>query len=357
MRYPNYTLKPMPARLICFCILALILSSCIQRFEPEIKSSDATKYVVTGGVNRGDSIQRVSISTASLLRMPKFVPIVSCNVRIIDAKGNEYKGRDMLDGTYEFKIPDTELIPGNSFRVDITVPSGAHIVSDFDQLNDGPPIDSLYYQLEDIPTSNPLNPIRGIQFYVDFDGTNYACRNYRVEATETWEYTAKYYEVREGAVCWLTVNVRNIFTISTENQTQNAYRKSALNFVDNYSSQRLRYMYSLLVSQYSLSDAAYAYWNKVKINTLDQGGLYENQPFKIAGNLHNVSNPSQEVLGFFGASTRTTKRIFVGAVPGLPIQFVDCRPLTEKGEVHNPECVDCRNKVGGTNKKPDFWPY
>jgi hypothetical protein len=315
------------------------------------------KYVVTGGVNRGDKVQRISVSTASLLRMPKFVPIVSCKARIIDAKGNEYKGRDMLDGTYEFDIPETELQPGNSFRVDIDVPDGSHIVSDFDQLNDGPPIDSLYYQRVDIPTSNPFNPIRGIRFYVDLDGTNYSCRNYRLEATETWEYTAKYYEVSDGAVCWLTVNVRNIFTISTENQTENVYRKSPLNFVDNYSSQRLRYMYSLLVNQYSLSDAAFAYWNKVKINALDQGGLYENQPFKISGNLHNVTDPTQEVLGFFGASTHSSKRIFVGGIPGLPNQFVDCRPLTEKGEVHNPECVDCRNKVGGTNKKPDFWPY
>ena len=315
------------------------------------------KYVVTGGVNRGDSIQHVSISTASLLSMPKFVPIVSCNVKIIDAKGNEYKGRDMLDGTYDFKIPETELVPGNSFKIDIVVPAGDHIVSDYDLLNDGPPVDSVYYKLKDIPTSNPFKPIRGIEFYVDLDATDYACRNYRIDATETWQYTANYPETSEGAVCWLTVNVRNIFTISTENQTENVYRANALNYVDNYSSQRLRYMYSLLVNQYSLSDAAYAYWNKVKINTLDQGGLYENQPFKIAGNLHNVTNPTHEVLGFFGASTLTTKRIFVGAVPGLPIEFVDCRPLTEKGEVHNPECVDCRNKVGGSNQKPAFWPY
>ncbi len=315
------------------------------------------KYVVTGGVNRGDTIQHVSISTASLLRMPKFVPIVSCNVKIIDEKGNEYKGRDMLDGTYEFNIPETELVPGNSFRIDIVVPAGDHIVSDYDLLNDGPPVDSVYYERKDIPTSNPFNPIKGIQFYVNPDAANYACRNYRIDATETWEYTANYPETIDGAVCWLTVDVRNIFTISTENQTENVYRANALNFVDNYSSQRLRYMYSLLVNQYSLSDAAYVYWNKVKINALDQGGLYENQPFKIAGNLHNVTDPTREVLGFFGASTHSSKRIFVGTVPGLPIEYVDCRPLTEKGEVHNPECVDCRRKVGGTNQKPAYWPY
>jgi len=343
-------------QLLIFLLFSMVLPSCIKRFEPEIKSSDSMKYVVTGGVNRGDSIQYVSISTASLLRMPKFVPIVSCNVKIIDAKGNEYKGRDMVDGTYAFNIPQTELVPGNSFRVDIVVPEGAHIVSDFDQISDCPPIDSLYYNLKDIPTSNPFNPIRGLQFYIDLDATNYICRNYRVEATETWEYTAKYFETSEGAVCWLTVNIRNIFTISTENQVENVYKKSALNFVDNYSSQRLRYMYSLLVNQYSLSDAASEYWNKVKINTMDQGGLYENQPYQVVGNLHNISNPSQSVLGFFGASTRTTKRIFAGQIPGLPIEYEDCRPLQSPHERHNPECVDCRNKVGGTNKKPDYWP-
>ncbi len=337
-------------------LIMLMLSSCIKRFDPMIKSSDARKYVVSGQVNRGDLVQRINVSFSTSLALQKYVPVTGCVVKIIDGKGNVYPTNDILDGNYEFVIPENELLPGNTFMVDIQVPGGNHIVSDYDSLHYCQEVNNVDYELQLKPAVYPAIPVGGVQFYVDVDGKNSSCRRYRFEPVETWKYTANlYYLVWYGhEVCYLTMKVRNMFILSTENQTENKYKHFPLHFVDNYSSQRLRYGYSLLVRQYSLSEAAWKYFEKLKINAGEQGGLYENQPEETNGNLHDLTHPEQQVLGFFGASTVESQRIFVSSVIVNNENF-DCllAPLAQI----NPDCLDCLSGVGGTTVKPVFWPW
>jgi hypothetical protein len=116
------------------------------------------------------------------------------------------------------------------------------------------------------------------------------------------------------------------------------------------------------------------------MNSGERGGLYERQPFTIVGNMHNITNPDQEVLGFFAASSVKSKRIFVRNVENLNLEFQPvCSPSvlrkglieisvedypaflygTEEGYAMvllSNDCVDCLT-LGGTNVKPEFWPY
>jgi len=386
-----------------FVMLIMILSSCIKRYEPDIKGTDAVKYVITGQVISGDQIQVVNVGTASPISKPAIIPVTGCTVKIIDAKGNTYPAIDVWNGNYNVSIPQSELVPGNSFKVDIQVQGGAHIVSDFDQIQDCPVVDSVYYVTQKLPTSSPVIFNQGIQFYLNLNAENYACRYYKWEATETWEYHSQYpiewwYNGRihhtfppdsSKMVCWRTSKLRDIYMLSTKNLVENKYTQYPLHFVDNISSSRLVYGYSLLIRQYALSEAAYVYWERIRVNSQEQGGLYESQPLSVKGNLHDVTNPDQQVLGFFGATSVKSKRIFIRKVPDLPLEYVfNCvivglpyglagaspimYPLyLPASTIHlgdstvytyssaysfDHECVDCTSTVGGTNVKPDFWP-
>ncbi len=384
-------------------ILVLMLSSCVKRFEPEINKTDVEKYVVTGQVIMGDAVQVVNICTSSPITKPEIKPVTGCQVTILDAKGNSYIAKDVWGGNYEAVIPVIAMVPGNSFKVDIVTSGGVHITSDFDQIQDCPPVDSVYYVVQHLPTSSPIEFNDGIQFYVNLDAQNYACRYYKLEATETWEYHTQYpiewfytgylHHVfppdSSKMVCWRTSKVRDVFMVSTKDLAQNKYLRYPLHFVDNLSSPRLVYGYSLLIRQFALSDAAYEYWEKIRVNSQEQGGLYESQPLSVKGNLHNITNPGQDVLGFFGATTVRQKRIFVKNVPDLPLEFVfncvfgnlqwglqgapaymypiylpprivfqgDSAIRTYDVISIDHECVDCTSTVGGKNVKPDFWPY
>jgi hypothetical protein len=386
-------------------VFVLILSSCVKRYEPEIKKTDVEKYVVTGQVIMGDPVQVVNICLSSPITKPEIRPVIGCQVTIIDSKGNSYIAKDVWGGNYEAVIPLSAIVPGNSFKVDIVTSGGVHITSDFDQIQDCPPVDSVYYVVQHRPTSSPIEFDDGIQFYVNLDAENYSCRYYKWEATETWEYHTQYpiefyYDGMihmkqppdsSKMVCWKSMKIRDLYTVSTKELAHNKYNKYPLHFVDNLSSARLVYGYSLLLRQFALSENAYNYWDKIRINSQEQGGLYESQPLSVKGNLHNITDPGQDVLGFFGAASVREKRIFVRNVPDLTSEFVfNCvfgdlkwglagaspsmYPIylpTRLIYFYDPdttvrfytllsidhECVDCTSTVGGKNVKPDFWPY
>jgi hypothetical protein len=141
----------------------------------------------------------------------------------------------------------------------------------------------------------------------------------------------------------------------------------------------LRIQYSALVKQHSLTNRVYEYWELLESQTGDNGGLYEAQPSNSAGNIYNVADPTERVLGCFYATQVQDKRITYMPTYDFPVQGFDCtldtayslRDLDEDypyllisldpsgfgGPPYlygNPECWDCR-AFGGSITVPDYW--
>jgi hypothetical protein len=378
-----------------FLILGLVLPSCITPYEPQIESKDINKYVVSGQVTDESEYQTVSISMGSPVNDPQYIPVSGCSVIITDDKKNRYllQESSTVPGNYAGKVDSYYLKPGIAFKIDIITPDGTSIESDFDRIPQCPDVDDVYYEITDLVSEVTGEVTRGIQFYIDLNGENVNNRFYKWEVTETWEHHVDYPRewYYDGTVhhiyppdysrmvCWSTETVKDIYTLSTENLDENRYEKYSLNFVSNLTS-KLLYGYSLLVNQIAMSEEAYSYWDQMRINSTEQGGLYEKQPLSITGNLHNTTDPSQDVLGYFSASSVKSKRIFVREVENLEILYGGyCTPaflkygfreispsdypafLMGDKEMYymillGSDCVDCLF-YGGTNIKPGFWPY
>ncbi|MBN1199288.1 MAG: DUF4249 domain-containing protein [Bacteroidales bacterium] len=370
-----------------------LLFACIKPYNPVIDSNAASKYVVSGRVTNTEGWQEVQVSLSSPIESPEYIPVGSCWVTIFDDKGNLFAMEEYAPGLYRVWMDQQDLVPGTSYKVKVTTPDGEELESGFDRMPTGPPIDSVYYHIEDIPTTNPDISLTVMQFYVDLNAVGDYSQYYQWEIVETWEYEVahpvEYYydgafhEVKPpdytNKVCWITQSVKNVFTVSTKNLSQNIYNQYPLQTVDGTSSSRLGIMYSTLIRQFALSERAYNYWDELRINSNEQGGLYEKQPFAIKGNLVNVSNPEKEVLGYFYAASETTRRYFYHDVEGIVLDFHDqCYeeelfpyfwqsvnpreyPVyyyyneTGRLKILNRSCVDCRLQ-GGTTVKPDFWP-
>jgi hypothetical protein len=372
-------------------LLAAVLS-CITPFDPFIDSGEESKYVVTGCITDAAGYQSVYVSLASPIEQPYYRPLSGCQVMLADDTGNEFQMEEAEPGQYSTWMDEGSLQPGRAFRVTVNTPSGEILESDYDTLTECPPIDSVYYFIEDHPTSDPAVVNRGIQFYIDLDGIGFNSKYYRWEVVETWEYHSAhaleyYYDGGFNTVnpadssnmyCWMTDTVNNIFTLSTVNLSQNEYTKFPLQFVDGKSS-RLGILYSFQLRQYSLSEAAYTFWDNMRANSYEQGGLYEQQPMDIKGNVREMTGTGREVLGFFQASSVRVIRMFVKDVEGLDLDFKNyCneeslgrfgwREFSPKDypvyyyfnpagslRILSKECIECE-RLGGTMVKPEFWP-
>jgi hypothetical protein len=373
----------------------MVLSSCITPYQPEIPSEAVYKYVVFGTVTDGSETQKVTVSKASPVGEPQFIPVSGCVVRIFDDKRNQFTMHESSfePGDYLVEIDSQHLVPGKAFRVEINTPDGEMIESDFDRMPACPDVGDLYYEIDEIISEYTGQQVKGIRFYTDLNAQEVESRFFRWEVTETWEYHVDhprewYYDGTvhhitppdySRKVCWSTERIKSVYTLSTINMTENRYARFPLHFVSSQTP-RLVYGYSILVEQSALSEAAYSYWDQLRINSTGLGGLYEKQPLSITGNLHNEADPEQEVLGFFGVSSVRSKRIFISDVPDLTIDYTGyCTPaLLEHGfaeitpsdypawlmgdgggytmNLLSNDCVDCLT-YGGTNIKPDFWPY
>ena len=386
----------MPANniILISLVTAVLLGGCVEPYTPEIKESQDL-LIVEGLLTDQPGYQYVYISRTSPFNDPRQYPVSDCQVRVVDESDNSFAFHEKEDGTYELWIDDGELTRDVSYKLIITLPNSAGTYESHWETLGEPcaPIDSLYYKLETVQTADPSQPERGIQFYIDVNTDNYKAQNYRWLLTETWEYRSVHYiqyywdgeelykmtDPKIYHTCWKTDRVTGIFASTTRLSDEKRIMGFPLNYVSDETN-RLMHRYSLLVQQYTLSDDAYDYWDKMGKQLQESGGLYDTQPVQLNGNIKNINDPEEIVLGYFNVSSTSEKRVFTGDLsdlnpPGfnceltvvrstrrmpyyweLPI-FMKSLSIMESGPpygIGRGICFDCRT-LGGTIEKPDFW--
>jgi len=373
-----------------YALFFLLLNSCIKPFEPNFKSASINKYVVQGTLSSKEGWHSIFVSTSSGVENAAYQPLSRCQVSIVDDLGNEFTAVGDA-GEYMLWMSKDDLVIGRGYKVKVITPNGEHLESEYDYLPDGPEILEPTYKIEAHPIQDIGDFLDGLQFYIDLKANKDQSRFYRWQLIETWEYHSRYPveyyydgEVQQVSppdssefYCWVTDQVDEIFTLNTTNLSSNEIVGFPLHFVANNSS-RLGVLYSLLVQQIAMSEDAYNYWELLRQNNTEIGGLYSSQPLAVKGNFKNLSNPDKEVLGFFQASTIHSVRIFVEPPPiimtftdkcnpsKLEHGFIEIKPYeypaylqtvegTYSNILLNDECVLCTTR-GGTTEKPAFWP-
>lgn len=388
-------MKHIPRYFILLVVsLVITLSGCIEPYLPQLNSNPQDIYVVTGGITSMAGFQEVEVTLATPVTKPVDVPVSGCQMFIEDDRGNTFNLEEYEVGKYHVWIDQAFLQPGISYRLRFTTPAGEEIQSDYDVMPRGPGMDSLYYVREEQTDRNGLT-LPGLQFYVSFSGSDMDTPYYHWSVVETWEYHSPYVieyfyngffnkvdpPDSTYRVCWATRHSRNIFNLSTKSLSGNAVKNLPLQFIDNTTT-KLYVGYSVLIGQHALSEPAYLFWEQLRVNSESVGGLYEQQPLPVEGNLHNLTRPDNKVLGFFQATSLVQKRIFIPAIRDMGIVYDSiCSPIPLgrkkwkeftradypvyyryfmingmlQVRIIDNDCIDCRNH-GGSLTKPEFWP-
>ncbi|MBD0332640.1 MAG: DUF4249 family protein [Chitinophagaceae bacterium] len=179
--------------------------------------------------------------------------------------------------------------------------------------------------------------------------------------------------------CWNTFPSTEILLYSTTHLNEDIIEKFPIIKIASQSP-KFEVKYSINVKQYSLTKPAYEYWQIIQKNTHQLGSLFDPQPSQLIGNIRNITNANEPVIGFVTASTVQEKRIFIlrgqianGYTPGSTCTTLFTTPdsatfylannpfnapayFTTGGglAITSIQCVDCRLK-GGVNLRPSFW--
>lgn len=373
--------------LLCF----VCINSCIEEYLPRIDQYDNI-LVIDGKITDKPGPYTVRISRSTEVNNPDFKPVSDCEVVIYDNDGNTELMGLADEGIYQSAAEGIQGRIGKKYRIEVKLPNGNIYKSDFEELKNPIELDTVYAQIEYRDNIDFYHQLAGYQFYLNTklapsDSTYFlwdleATYHYQSDYTIRWIYEGTLewsYAPDTLFNCWSTYKVNEIFAMSTNGLNPTVITAFPLYYV-NTQTRRLSVRYSLLIKQYTISQDAFVFYNGLKDNN-GEGSLYDQQPVQIRGNVYNIYDPEEPVLGYFLVAGEDEKRIFVDR-PKSPVPFY--YPVCTLSEadfeaygqlwwmpesdypifaietpggrraVPHKDCVDCRQH-GGTIFKPLFW--
>lgn len=367
----------------------MLLCSCVYDYTPEdasLQGLESPLLVVDGDILVGD-ITRVKLSyTESILDedgdMPLGVTVM------VEAESGEVVSACAVEDEDEqgvYQADTRELDKDSKYRLFISVPGRGEYVSEFKPVMISPPIDEITWSIA--PDSTYANI--EVTTHNTEEGKLYCKWNF----TENWESNSVFVpfleyipssnnirdltqqEQYERRYCFSEAVSNDVCVANTERLSENLISKYVLKQVANTDT-RVKGLYAITVTQKTLDKEAYQYWETLKKNMGETGGLFSAQPSEYRGNIRSLTNADEIVLGYISASTTHTVRQFIDW-KSEQLFKTDCEYIILDGDIllyhyyslgYRPvcrvedkgmfwsqlKCVDCRSYSNST--RPQWWP-
>lgn len=372
----------MITRDVVLLIMLVSLVSCVEEFQPQLDESDQL-LVVDGKITNLEGPYTIKLSRSSGLDIHAIEPVAGASVIISEENGPSVSLTEIEPGTYQTEADGLQGEVGKSYKLALNI-GGIQYETDYELLKKPTAINSVDARFEYQASYETPEDVPGLQFYVNTDNSTFKEDYFLWTLEGTYKYHASLliYYVYDGSfrefdnhdtlnTCYRTYDIRGVYTASTSNLSAPQVLDKPLYFLP-ATDIRLSVRYSLFTSQYSISKDAYQFWHQVELQSNGGESLYTTQPYQIRGNVKNINNPDEPILGYFTVAGVTQNRIFMDQPPEVDIVLEDCVPdpmaliavfdskpedwpiYLPKGGMVNEECVDCQ-LLGGKLEKPSFW--
>jgi hypothetical protein len=354
----------------------LVLDACIDPLTVPLK--EASPILVVDGLltdEPGTQSIKLFYSTPLDQTLKRPAEIADAKVEIIDDLSNveilSYAG----SGVYRTNGNKFYARTERAYKLRVTRPDKRVYESGFQKLNSAGRLSQVYQSFEsgNIISTN-LMPKDALNLYVDANGAENEPNLFRwrwssVYEVKTFPELRKKFEgtkrvpdpepcsgyVRSGdgirkeaectcCICW-TQEYSSSSVVSEKNFIHNGvFNKTNIGKIL-VTSMRFYDKLYIEVEQLSLTEEAFQFWKLVEAQQKATGSLFQPNAVKIRGNIYNIVDPDEQVLGVFEVSAVKRKSIFIDRTA---IPYV-LDPIDTIG-------YDCRKAfVNSTTEKPLFW--
>jgi hypothetical protein len=311
-------------RLIFATLILSTLWGCEEYFQPDIDNVPSS-YMFEGIITDQNGPQRVKITKSqSFNNQNNFEKVTGATLTIEDKNGTVYPLTENSPGFY---ITDSDIKGSvyHEYRLRAVMADGKEYISDYDMLQPSARIDSIigeYYQTKIMRDGGDgifyEETIDGIRIKNNTDSRGYT-PFYRY--TCDFVYQSEQYYVTDTAMPFSRYIFRpansygNIFVGNGNLYAHKNIQGNPLFFADR-SSLFIEYPFifeglefnltsnawMVQLNQYSLTEKAYNFWNAIVEQQKASNYLFDPIESQIEGNMHCVSDSTELVFGFFGAS-------------------------------------------------------
>lgn len=344
--------------IVATAFAAALAFSCVYPFDAKVEGGGGI-ISIEGDILAGDWTT-VLVTGSQALATTDLPPLIDATVYVESRNGQRKNAVRVEAGTGDFAEHAYYLIDTRKLDVSqqcrlVVVIEGTTYACDWQDIRRTSQVDSLSYQIaEDREWMDICVSAHG-----EADGGYY-----RWIGREVYEYKADfqatvYFDPAADSVtyfadganyyyCWMRRSAPDIMTASTLQMEQDRlvdYPVMSINCRD----ERISYYYKISLIQESISEDAWRYWNNIARNSSEVGGLFSPQPSEIRGNIHNLQDTTEYVIGYISASQVSEARIMI---PNHATQFY----VAPEGFPEVPKLVR-RNEWNKYYHELDWWPY
>jgi|APTNR8051073442_1049403.scaffolds.fasta_scaffold00869_8 hypothetical protein len=339
------------------------LTACIDPIDTGSEDI-APKLVVDGQITNLPGPYSVKLGqsepydNASLTRA-----VANATVYIMDDLGNRFDLTEGTRGTYLTDSLSFRGEPGRTYTLHIRTDTGKEYQSQPQFLQASPPVDTIYSRFVETVTANGIandyfevylktQDVAGEKnFYrwkwAHFESLKY-CRQAFAPDTENGINYRLYSFCCEP--CWKIERCNNCIDLANDQFTDGRLVERLITTIPYDSKDD----YFMIIEQYALSEKTYRFWNSVVSQTNNTGGIFDNPPASIPGNIFNVTDAEEQVLGLFTASGVSRNSVY------LKRNYVLKPPPPDNSGVGvqiliAPLCEPCRESIVRTARKPQGW--
>ena len=303
--------------------LYFILHSCLEPFSATV-GDDATNLLVVDGLISNENAAHKVILTRSLSNIDQeIIPVTGALVIIEDDLGNKTELAENEDGIYETDPNTFQGVPGRTYQLYIKTQERKVYQSEPCFMQPPSEIDEVYYSPGNNPDSISNRKYTGLGIFVSGHAETEEIEYLRWAFEEDWKFRVPFghdeVPAPDGSLqpvvpkryCWKSAVSSKILLHAFSNQTQQKVEAKELYFIDSENTDKLNLRYSTIIKQYSISKDEYDFWRKLDQSNSDVSNIFGEQPYTIKGNIKNIDNPDENVLGYFQVAGVATKRMYI----------------------------------------------
>uniref|UniRef100_UPI00404B9E2D DUF4249 domain-containing protein n=1 Tax=Fulvivirga sp. TaxID=1931237 RepID=UPI00404B9E2D len=216
--------------------------------------------------------------------------------------------------------PDFKAIVGSTYTLKVQLSDGLMYESQPQTVLPTIPIENVEFKPFREASINPLINAKGIELLVSLEDNPNERDFYLWNLSDSYlnlQTEADQRPERSGGplLCCNTCYIPDLFVPKIFNATSDiafnglSTTLAPIRIADN--GLRFKKRFRVRLNQYNISEQVYSYLKLVRQQLEIQGSVFDPLPANIKGNIKNISNPEQQVLGIFIAADVSSEMIYV----------------------------------------------
>lgn len=339
-------------------LTCIVFSQCLEPFEFDIDEAEVEKLLVVDGLlSNSFGPHEITLSLTQPFGSKFIDPVTNAKILLNDT----YEYIEESTGVYVLR--DVMIENDVEYSLNITLADGSRYSSNPAVMPDMIEADSSYVRFEEDIFTNLTGIERiskVINVYVDSPLPNNTGgeNSYLRWVTDGLSVFSE--EPCGGLhapkICYVYVppDAQTLTLQSSENIAGDRLIEKQVAQKTSFTINEFKALYVFSTYQYSITKESFTYWSNLKSLANQTGTVFDLPPAALQGNIRNVTNENELVLGYFDIAAVDTVRArvlssdFKTNINGI----VPCSPFNRRN--WPTECCECLILEGATAQRPDW---